>query len=412
MLRVRLLFIAFLVCLDVAVAGHAESEEPKDVPMVVVDENAASWVVDRFAGNSSAGPRFFQGPAREAAIPNKVRIASVGDGEVVFIGSGDSIYRVGPNGILRLVAGGGAKLGDCLAREAKIRIEMTTRAFAWSEADKSLYFAHRTIPAVRRIFERDGEWRVEVVAGSTTEKGHRDGPAREALFSQPRALDVDDKGTIYIVDGNHLRRIANGQVTTLNSRMSTGRGGWGSGAPFKDGPLAEAEFNITSITGNIAVGDEGTLFVADNGNWAVRKIDLKTMTVTTIARSTKKVQGKRHNEFADGPALTHASARPGWAYPAWDQVHKALWIAGGDDSRVRWLKDGWVKSVLATKYGVQAGPRDKARWPYDSLGVPGEAAAWTWISPQAVDQRGRLYMSAGSHVGAWRAYDKKKHASP
>ena len=132
------------------------------------------------------------------------------------------------------------------------------------------------------------------------------------------------------------------------------------------------------------------------------------MTVTTIARSTKKVQGKRHNDPRMGS--NPRQRPPGLGIPGLHRAQGFL-IAGGDD-RVRWLKDGWVKSVLATKYGVQAGPRDNARWPYDSLGVPGEAAAWTWISPQAVDQRGRLYMSAGSHVGAWRAYDKKKHASP
>ncbi len=407
MLRARFVFVAFLGCSGIADVSWAESAEPNDVPMVVVDESAADWVVDRFAGNSTAGPRFFQGPAREAAVPNKLRIAPAGDGDVVFIGTGDSISRVGPDGMLRLVAGGGVKLGDGAAREAKIRLEMTTRAFAWSEADKSLYFAHRTIPSVRRLFEKDGEWRVEVVAGSPTEKGYKDGPAKASLFSQPRALDVDGKGTIYVVDGNRLRRIADGKVTTLSSTMSCGKE-----PKLKDGPLAEARFCLTGITGNIAVGDEQTLFVADNWNWAVRKIDLKTMTVTTLARSTKEVQGRRHNEFADGPALTHASARPGWAYPAWDPVHQVLWIAGGDDSRVRWLKDGWVRSVLATKYGVQAGPRDKASWPYDSLGVPGEAACWTWISPQAVDRRGRLYISSGSHVGAWRAYAKTKEARP
>jgi hypothetical protein len=385
-----------------AMADRADSAEPKDVPMVVVDKSAAGWVVDRFAGNSTAGPRFFQGPAREATVANSPSVAPVGDGGVVFIGTGDSILRVGPDGMLRLVAGGGTKLGDCAGREAMIRLEKTTRAFAWSAADRSLYFAHRTIPSVRRLFEKNGEWRVEVVAGSPAEKGYKDGPAKAARFSQPRALDVDGEGTIYVVDGNHLRRIANGQVETLNSALSSGK--------LKDGSLTQARFNLTAITGNIAVGDDQTLYVADNWNWAVRRIDLKSMTVSTLAHSTKEAQGKRHNEFADGPAMTHASARPGWAYAAWDSVHRALWIAGGDDSRVRWLKDGWVKSVLATKYGIQAGPRDKVSWPYDSLGVPGEAACWTWIYPQAVDEQGRLYIRSGSHAGVWRAYDKKTEA--
>ena len=57
-----LLTMTTLLC---CIPCGAAAQEPQNRPEVIADPSAGDWIVDRFAGNSTAGPRFFQGPARE-----------------------------------------------------------------------------------------------------------------------------------------------------------------------------------------------------------------------------------------------------------------------------------------------------------------------------------------------------------
>jgi len=83
-----------------------------DLPMVIFDDSIGDWVVDRFAGNNTAGSRFYQGPAREVGgLQRPGGSVEAGDGTVYMtIGLAGAagaavkkLVKVTPDGILRLV---------------------------------------------------------------------------------------------------------------------------------------------------------------------------------------------------------------------------------------------------------------------------------------------------------------------
>jgi len=389
------------VLLAGAVACAFAAEKPAvGIPAIVLDESAANWVVDRFAGNSTAGPQFFQGPARQAGGLGRCRsVVPMPDGRV-YLAVEDGIVEVAADGMLRLLVGGGGSLPEGPPHKAS-----GGKSLAYNPVEKCLYFTGPN--CVRRLVEKPDGWRhVEVVAGTPGKPGYTDGPAEAATFTRPSDLVIDSKGTIYLLDNvARLRRIQKGQVTTLNQNFRGGK--------HVDGPLDQARFNLIGLGGGICFGnDDDTLYVADHWNFRVRKINLKTMTVSTVAgmpkpkewRKTRQTPlEKRYNRNSDGPALTHASFNSGCCYVCWDPVHKALWCGGPDERRFRWLgADGWIRTVIGAK-----GKRDQ--WPKDALGVPAEKVCLVWNSVEAVDAQGRAYLVASSDpTGVWRAYNAKE----
>ncbi|WNR43173.1 NHL domain-containing protein [Paenibacillus roseipurpureus] len=122
------------------------------------------------------------------------------------------------------------------------------------------------------------------------------GKASEAFFNEPTGLAVDRNGNVYVADAgnNAIRKIdGNGMVTTLA----------GNGVPGnKDGKGADASFNHPS---DIAVANDGTLYVADSLNHTIRKIATDG-TVTTLTAPVKRViqirpgEASFAGEFKDG----------------------------------------------------------------------------------------------------------------
>lgn len=78
--------------------------------------------------------------------------------------------------------------------------------------DGVLYIAES---GANRILKLEGS-KVTVVAGSG-EAGYKDGSAAQATFSGPQGVAVGKDGTVYVsdTDNSAIRRIKNGQVTTL-----------------------------------------------------------------------------------------------------------------------------------------------------------------------------------------------------
>lgn len=137
--------------------------------------------------------------------------------------------------------------------------------------DGSLYFADRGNHQIR-LLRADGA--VATIAG-TGKPGFADGPAGVAQFNEPIAVAADRTGTVYVADRNNhrIRKIhADGTVTTLA----------GDGQPgFADGSSRSSRFNQPYGVDLDAAGI--TLYVADYLNHAIRKIDLLTGDVSTLA---------------------------------------------------------------------------------------------------------------------------------
>lgn len=119
------------------------------------------------------------------------------------------------------------------------------------------------------------------IAGSGNQYGLNDGPASRARFNDPNGVAVARDGTVYVCDRYNatIRRISTeGTVTTLAGRA--GMSGMG------DGAASAARFNAPQ---RITIAADGTIYVADTGNHAVRKIspDGKVETIVASAANDR-----------------------------------------------------------------------------------------------------------------------------
>ena len=145
--------------------------------------------------------------------------------------------------------------------------------------DGAIWFCEYTGQRIRRVAP-DGT--ISTIAG-TGAKGYSGdgGPALQATFNLPHELRFDAAGDLYIVDmTNHAVRkidLKTKIITTIAGNGQTGYSGDG-------GPAKNAQFNQPH---SIQFGPEGDLFVCDIGNHAIRRIDMKTGTISTFAGTGK-----------------------------------------------------------------------------------------------------------------------------
>jgi len=121
--------------------------------------------------------------------------------------------------------------------------------------------------------------RLELVAGGGT--GGDGSSAGQARIVSPFGVGFDAGGTLFFVEmlGHRVRKIGpDGLVTTL---AGTGREGSGG----DDGPAARAELNGPH---SLAVARNGDVFVADTWNNRVRKIDARSGRITNLAGTGRK----------------------------------------------------------------------------------------------------------------------------
>ena len=179
-----------------------------------------------------------------------------------------------------------------------------------------------------RVLTVHPDGRVTVLAGG--ERGYSDGPAATARFKDPSGIAIDPAtGTIYVADsGNHcIRAITNGFVTTLAGNGQIG---------FTNGRGAAATFKMPV---GLAL-EAGTLYVADSGNSAIRRVT-RAGEVTTLA-------GTGREGGTDGAAeLATFKAPQGVA-----AINGIVYVADTKNSMIRAITNGHVTS-LADKAGLR-----------------------------------------------------------
>lgn len=133
----------------------------------------------------------------------------------------------------------------------------------------SLLFASLLSSRAATVYEN---YTFTTLAGSTP--GWHDGVGSDAGFHYPCSVGVDAAGNTVISDaGNHtIRKISPGGLVTTLAGLAGNSG-------TADGIGGAARFNSPS---GVAVGADGTVYVADTQNHAVRKISTNGV-VTTLA---------------------------------------------------------------------------------------------------------------------------------
>ncbi|WP_213947473.1 SMP-30/gluconolactonase/LRE family protein [Luteibacter sp. dw_328] len=265
------------MCLSIAVVGgygctgerHPGAGAP--APHEAADDTVAGPRFARgvahlslIAGDGVAG--FLEGVPARFSDPWGVVVA--GDGRIFVADAGDNdrIRAIDRTG--RSSAFSGSVSGFVDGPAATARFD-TPSGLAIDTAGV-LYVADTGNDAIRRV---DAQGTVTTLAGGHG-RGDRDGYGRDARFNGPLGVAVSDRGDIYVADTyNHrIRRIdARGTVTTL-----------AGGTPgFQDGPAAQARFDTPC---SLAVDPDGSIWVADTRNRAIRRI-APDGTVSTLAQS-------------------------------------------------------------------------------------------------------------------------------
>ncbi|ADP85100.1 serine/threonine-protein kinase [Pseudofrankia inefficax] len=144
--------------------------------------------------------------------------------------------------------------------------------------DGSVYVSSLDTNIVHRI-SKDGT--VTPIAGNGTAGFSGDGgPATSAELNGPGTAVVDKNGNIYVPDtaNNRIRKITpDGKITTVVGNGTAGFSGDG-------GPATQAEIN--SVEG-IAVGPDGSLYLADYSNERIRKVTPDGIISTIAGTGTK-----------------------------------------------------------------------------------------------------------------------------
>ncbi len=211
--------------------------------------------VTTVAGDGVRGYR--DGKALEArfAYPTGVAVDAKGNIYVADRGS-HTVRKITPDGMVTTIAGNGvAGYADGIGKDSHLREPISLVA----EGDGTVYVADSGNNAIRKITP-DGV--VSTIAGGLHE-GYKDGKGLAALFFWPTGIALDSRGYIYVCDSmnNKIRRVTpSGIVTTIAGAVVQG---------FLNGPGYRARFNFPT---GIAVAPDGTIYVADSGNNAIRKI--------------------------------------------------------------------------------------------------------------------------------------------
>jgi RHS repeat-associated protein len=230
--------------------------------------------------------------------------------------------------------------------------------------DGSVYIAEWVGQRVRRV---DASGIITTVAGTGTPGFSGDGgPATSAMLADPSGVAVAPDGTLYIADrSNHrIRRVdANGIITTVAGTGAYGFSGDG-------GPATLAQLDEPW---GVALGPDGSLYIADKGNNRVRRVGPDGI-ITTVA-------GNGIGSFGgDGGPATQANLS------AWRVAvgpDGSLYIMDYANNRVRRVgPDGLITTVAGNGTAGFSGD-----------GGPATAAQISWAEDIALGPDGGFYIA-------------------
>jgi len=162
--------------------------------------------------------------------------------------------------------------------------------------DGALYITEVSNHRVWRLDRKTHKLRV--VAGNG-KKGYSGdgGPATKAALNEPYEVRFDADGNMFFVEmKNHLIRRVDAKTGVITTVAGTGEQGYGGDG----GPATEAKF---SMPHSIALDHNGGLYVADIGNHRIRRVDLETGIVDTIAGTGEKKLPQDNQPAINKPIL-------------------------------------------------------------------------------------------------------------
>ena len=192
------------------------------------------------------------------------------------------IRKITPSGVVITMAGKAGVSGKTDGTRENARFYNPTDIAVDDKGN--LFVTDRTNNLIRKVTP-DGV--VSTYSGDPINgSGSTDGPVSTARFSLPSGIDIDAAGNLYIADSSNgtIRKItADGIVSTIAGTANTYE-------RLLDGIGPAAVFWSPS---DVVVAPDGTLYVADTGNGAVRKITTDRV-VTTLPATGISSFGSTH----------------------------------------------------------------------------------------------------------------------
>ena len=339
------------------------------------------------------------GPATAAYLFYPAGVALDGAGNLYIADLENSrIRKVDAAGVITTVAGDGR---CCYSGDggAAVAARLSSPRGVAVDGAGNLYIADTRNNRIRKV---DAAGVITTVAGTGTEGfGGDGGPAVAAQLNRPTGVASDGLGNLYIADwGNHrIRKVdAAGVITTVAGTGPTGEGEGGFGGD--GGAATAAQLNRPF---GVAVDGAGNLYIADNRNHRIRKVDAAGV-ITTVAGT-----GNTWGFGGDGGAATAAQL----AWPRGVAVDGAgnLYIADGNH-RIRKVDAG---DVITTVAGTGTFSYTGAGRGFGGDGGAATAARLSSPSGVAPDGAGNLYIADTENQRIRRVsarFKRNSHAAP
>ncbi len=311
------------------------------------DALANEHIITTIAGTGEDGYSGDGGPATAARLSYPEGIDVGPDGSLYIADtSNNRVRRVGPDGIITTVAGTGVAGfsgdgGPATAAQLGVPYDVAVAP------DGSIYIADKGNYRIRRVAP-DGI--ITTVMGTGVPGIIRDGtPATEASLPESSfsgGIAVGGDGSFYIPFYQQIKRVgSDGIISTIAGTGEPGYSGDG-------GPATAAQLRSP---GDVAVGPDGSLYIADWGNYRVRRVGPDGI-ITTVAGTG------REGYSGDGGPATAARLTP-WGIDV--GADGSLYILAGNVRRVE--PGGTIttvagyRSVSASQPRGDGGPATKAR---------------------------------------------------
>ncbi|QOV91046.1 NHL repeat-containing protein [Humisphaera borealis] len=235
--------------------------------------------------------------------------------------------------------------------------------------DGAMYVCDTDNHVVRRI-DKDGK--ASTVAGVGGKKGYSGdgGPAIKAELNEPYEVRFDTAGDLYIVERlNHTVRKVDMKSGNISTVAGTGKAGYSG-----DGEAAtKATF---SQPHSIQLDKAGNLYICDILNHRVRMVDAKTGIVTTFAGTGKK------EPTVDGGKISEVSLRGPRAIDF--DADGNLWLA---------LREGNQLFKLDMKSGTIHHVAGTGKSGFTGNGGPAKAATLAGPKGVSIGPDGKVYLA-------------------
>ncbi len=237
--------------------------------------NSNNWIINTVAGNGANGNTGDGGPALNATLdPGNANIDK--DGNIYICNLSNNVIRKvnATTKIITTVAGNGfyGYTGDGgLATQTTLALPFHTAI----DSNGNLFISDLVNCRIRKVDKATGI--ITTIAGTGNPGYNGDGNALLVNVSYPFGIALDNHENLIISDGEgkYLRKL-NLKTGTITTILGNGTSGFsGDGGP--------ARLATVSFIWNVAVDKQDNIFLTDQGNYRIRKIDGKTGIINTIA---------------------------------------------------------------------------------------------------------------------------------